>query len=57
MNFLVLVSLLLLPGVYKPLFSGYPTYKFNEGLCSRFIEHEGCGYVALWSGAGYRGFW
>ena len=30
MNFLILVSLLLLPGVYKPSFSGYSTPKFRK---------------------------
>ena len=30
MNFLILVSLLLLPEVYKPSFSGYSTPKFRK---------------------------
>ena len=42
MNFLVLVSLLLLPGVYKPSFSDYPTHKFKqvskEELMAKLLE-------------------
>jgi len=44
MNFLVLVSLLLLPEVYKPSFSGYPTRKFKqvskEELMAKLLERH-----------------
>ncbi|MCD6130595.1 MAG: hypothetical protein J7J61_00600 [Candidatus Hydrothermae bacterium] len=42
MNFLILVSLLLLPEVYKPSFSGYSTPKFRklsrEELMAKLLE-------------------
>ena len=44
MNFLVLVSLLLLGGVYKPSFSGYSTHKFKqvskEELMAKLLERH-----------------
>ena len=44
MNFLILVSLLLLPGVYKPSFSGYSTHKFKqvskEELMAKLLERH-----------------
>ena len=44
MNFLVLVSLLFLPGMYKPSFSGYPAHKFKqvskEQLMAKLLERH-----------------
>ena len=44
MNLLVLVSLLFLPGVYKPSFSDYPTHKFKqvskEELMAKLLERH-----------------